>query len=132
MDINRFTEKAQEAIRSAQSTAVRYGNQQIDVEHLLKALLDQENGLAPSILTKAGIAVETLTRRIETELERLPKVSGPSGGPDQVFISGRLNQLLTNAEDEAKKLKDEYVSVEHILLAAMDDRGAAAKIFKEV
>src|SRR2546423_778596 len=132
MDINRFTEKAQEAIRSAQSTAVRYGNQQIDVEHLFKALLDQENGLAPSILNKAGINVESLTRRLETELERLPKVSGPSGGPDQVFISGRLNQLLTNAEDEAKKLKDEYVSVEHILLAAMDDRGAAAKIFKEV
>src|SRR3954447_16826831 len=84
MDINRFTEKAQEAIRSAQSKAVRYGHQQIDVEHLLAALFEQENGLAPSILNKAGVNVEALSRRLEAELDRLPKVSGPSGGPDQV------------------------------------------------
>src|SRR4051812_35893017 len=131
MDINRFTEKAQEAIRSAQSKAVRYGQQQIDVEHLLAALFEQENGLAPSILSKAGVNVEMLARRIEAELDRLPKVSGPSGGPDQVYISSRLNRLLTKAEDEAKSLKDEYVSVEHILLAAIDDSGPAAKLFKE-
>src|SRR5436190_540990 len=131
MDINRFTEKAQEAIRSAQSKAVRYGQQQVDVEHLLAALFEQENGLAPSILNKAGVNVETLTRRIETDLDRLPKVSGPSGGPDQVYISSRLNRLLTHAEDEAKTLKDEYVSVEHLLLPAIDDNGAAGKLFKE-
>src|SRR5271165_516736 len=109
MDINRFTEKLQEGIRSAQSKAARYGHQQIDVEHLLAALLDQEGGLAPSILAKAGIQVEPLTRRLETELDRLPKVSGASGGPDQVYVSGRLNRLLTAAEDEARKLKDEYI-----------------------
>jgi ATP-dependent Clp protease ATP-binding subunit ClpB len=131
MDINRFTEKAQEAVRSAQSTAVRYGQQQIDVEHLMAALLEQEGGLAPSILAKAGVNVESLGRRIEAELERLPKVSGPSGGPDQVFISSRLNRLLTAAEDEAKKLKDEYVSVEHLLLAALDADGAMGKLFKD-
>src|SRR4051795_8617670 len=131
MDINRFTEKAQEAIRSAQSKAVRYGHQQIDVEHLLAALLEQENGLAPSILAKAGINVETLSRRLEAELNRLPKVSGPSGGPDQVYISPRLNRLLTKAEDEAKTLKDEYVSVEHLLLAALDDNGSTGKLFKD-
>jgi ATP-dependent Clp protease ATP-binding subunit ClpB len=131
MDINRFTEKSQEAIRSAQSTAVRYGHQQIDVEHLLAALLEQENGLAPSILTKAGINVETLSRRLEAELNRLPKVSGPSGGPDQVYVSSRLNRLLTKAEDEAKTLKDEYVSIEHILLATIDDNGPAGKLLKE-
>src|SRR5436309_12724630 len=131
MDINRFTEKAQEAVRSAQSTAVRYGQQQIDVEHLMAALLGQEGGLAPSILAKAGVNVDSLGRRIEAELERLPKVSGPSGGPDQVFISSRLNRLLTAAEDEAKTLKDEYVSVEHLLLAAIDDNGSAGKLFKE-
>src|SRR5689334_9178485 len=106
MDINRFTEKAQEAIRSAQGKAVRYGHQQIDVEHVLAVLLEQENGLAPSILSKAGLNVDSLSRRLESELDRLPKVSGPSSGPDQVYISGRLNRLLTNAEDEAKKLKD--------------------------
>jgi ATP-dependent Clp protease ATP-binding subunit ClpB len=131
MDINRFTEKAQEAVRSAQSKAVRYGQQQIDVEHLMAALLEQEGGLAPSILAKAGVNVQSLGRRIEAELDRLPKVSGPSGGPDQVYVSSRLNRLLTAAEDEAKKLKDEYVSVEHLLLAALDADGAMGKLFKD-
>ena len=131
MDINRFTEKLQEAIRSAQSKAVRYGHQQIDVEHLLAALLEQEGGLAPSILAKAGVAVQNLQRRLEAELERMPKVSGPTGGPDQVFVTTRLNRLLTAAEDEAQKLKDEYISVEHVLLAALDDQGAAGRILKE-
>src|SRR5580704_11943004 len=120
MDINRFTEKLQEAVRSAQGKATRYGHQQIDVEHLLSALLEQEGGLASSILAKAGIQVEPLARRIEAELDRLPKVSGPSGGPDQVYIASRLNRLLTQAEDEAGKLRDEYISVEHVLLAAID------------
>src|SRR6185436_3163158 len=131
MDINRFTEKLQEAIRSAQSKAVRYGHQQIDVEHLLAALLEQEGGLAPSILAKAGLQLEPFARRLETELDRMPKVSGPSGGPDQVYLSGRLNKLFTNAEDEAKKLKDDYVSVEHVLLAAIDDNGITGRLLKE-
>src|SRR5579863_1375447 len=131
MDINRFTEKLQEAIRSAQSKATRYGNQQIDVEHLLTALLEQEGGLAPSILTKAGVQTDVLLRRLEAELDRLPKVTGPSGAPDQVYVTARLNKLITNAEDEAAKLKDEYISVEHILLAAIDDKGAAGKLLKE-
>src|SRR5262252_1267235 len=123
MDINRFTEKLQEAIRAAQSMAVRYGHQQIDVEHLLAALLQQENGLAPSILAKAGLNADALVRRLESELDRLPRVSGPSGGPDQIYVTSRLNRLLTSAEDEARQLKDEYISVEHILLALTDDSG---------
>ena len=131
MDVNRFTEKLQEATRAAQSKAVRYGNQQVDVEHLVAALLEQQNGLAPSILAKTGIPVEAFQQRIEAELARLPKVSGPSGAADQIYVTGRLNQLFTKAEDEAAKLKDEYISVEHILLALMDDRGAAGKIAKE-
>ncbi|HOL71297.1 MAG TPA: ATP-dependent chaperone ClpB [Bryobacteraceae bacterium] len=131
MDFNRFTEKAQDAVRAAQSIAVRYGNQQIDVEHLLAALLDQQDGLAPAILNKAGINLEGLRRRVMQEIERLPKVSGPTGGIDQVYITGRLNRLLTQAEDEARRLKDEYVSVEHLLLAMTDDGGATGRIFKE-
>src|SRR5690349_15813623 len=131
MDINRFTEKLQEAVRAAQSKAVRYGNQQIDVEHLLAALLEQEGGLAASVLTRAGVQPETVLRRIEAELDRLPKVSGPGGGPDQIYVTQRLNRLLTEAEDEARKLKDDYISVEHVLLAALDDRGAAGRIFKD-
>ena len=94
MDINRFTQKAQEALGSAQTKAVRYGHQQVDVEHLFASLLEQERGLAPSLLNKAGIDVDALKRRLEQELERQPKVSGPSGGPDQVYVTARLNRLL--------------------------------------
>src|SRR6185295_12516886 len=120
MDINRLTQKAQEALGSAHSKAVRYGNQQVDVEHLLAALLEQDGGLAGSILARAGVNVEALARRLDAELDRLPKVSGPAGAADQVYVTSRLNRLLTAAEDEARQLKDEYISVEHVLLAAID------------
>jgi ATP-dependent Clp protease ATP-binding subunit ClpB len=120
MDFNRFTEKLQEAVRAGQGKAVRYGNQQIDVPHLLAALLEQEGGLASSILTRAGVNVEALGKKLTSELERLPKVSGAAGGIDQIYVTPRLNKLLTSAEDEAAKLKDEYISVEHVLLAAVD------------
>ncbi|MGO9095369.1 MAG: ATP-dependent chaperone ClpB [Bryobacteraceae bacterium] len=131
MDFNRFTEKAQDAVREAQSTAIRYGNQQVDVEHVLASLLEPEDGLAPAILNKAGLNLEGLRRRVEQELERLPKVSTPSGPSDQVLISGRLNRLLVKAEEEARRLKDEYVSIEHLLLAMTEDGGATGRIFKE-
>src|SRR5450631_217646 len=120
MDFNRFTEKLQEAVRAGQGKAVRYGNQQIDVEHLLAALVEQEGGLASSILTRAGVNVEALGKKLTAELERLPKVSGSASGLDQIYVTPRLNKLLTAAEDEAAKLKDEYISVEHVLLAAID------------
>jgi ATP-dependent Clp protease ATP-binding subunit ClpB len=120
MDFNRFTEKLQEAVRGAQGIAARHGNQQVDVEHLLLALLEQDGGLAGSILSRAGVNVEALTGRIESEIDRLPKVSGSGSGPDQVYVTPRLNKVLLHAEDEAKKLKDEYISVEHVLLAALD------------
>ena len=126
MDINRLTEKSQEALHAAQSKAVRLSHQQVDVEHFLSALLEQEEGLAPAILAKAGVPVESLKARIDQDLGRMPKVSGPSGGPEQIYVTGRLNRLLTQSEDEAKRLKDEFVSVEHFLLAATDDR-----IFKD-
>jgi ATP-dependent Clp protease ATP-binding subunit ClpB len=132
MDLSLFTEKAQQALSAAQTKAVRYSHQQVDVEHLLAALLDQEGGLAPSILNKAEVNVDGLKRRVEQELERLPKVSGQMGAPDQVYLTGRLNRLLTQAEDEAKKLKDDYLSVEHLLLAMTDDGGAMRGLFKEL
>src|SRR5687768_5125057 len=131
VDINRFTQKAQEAISSAQTKAARYGHQQVDVEHLLATLLEQENGLATSILSKSGVNVDAFKRRVDQELERMPRVSGPGGAPDQVYITGRLNRLLAQAEEEAKKIKDEYISVEHLLLAMTDDGGMAGRIFKE-
>ncbi|HMG34450.1 MAG TPA: ATP-dependent chaperone ClpB [Blastocatellia bacterium] len=130
MDINRFTEKAQEAVKSAQTLATRYGNQQIEVEHLLLALLEQQGGLVPSILTRAGVNLDVLQPTIEREIDRLPKVTGPSGPVDQVYITGRLNKVFVAAEDEAKKLKDDYVSVEHLLLAIIDEGGASSRALK--
>jgi len=130
MDINRFTEKAQEAVRAAQTLATRYSNQQIEVEHLLLALLEQEGGLVPSILKRAGVNVEPLTAAIEAEINRMPKVTGPSGPVDQVYITARLNKAFVAAEDEAKRLKDDYVSVEHLLLAIIDEGGPASRALK--
>ncbi len=131
MDFNKFTEKLQEAVRAAQAKAVRYGNQQIDVEHLIAALLEQEGGLAPSILHKADVNVEALKARFEQEIQKFPKVSGSGGSPDQVYLTGRLQKLFTQASDEAKALKDEYVSIEHVLLAATVERGATGLLFNE-
>ncbi|HKB68924.1 MAG TPA: ATP-dependent chaperone ClpB [Pyrinomonadaceae bacterium] len=133
MDINRLTEKAQEALRAAQSEATRLGHQQLDVEHLLLALLDQEGGLARSVLDKTGVDADLVRQRLETELARLPKVSSASGAAGEVYITSRLNRLLVQAEDEAKQLKDDYVSVEHILLAIVDDRsGTAGRLLGEL
>src|SRR5712692_10463782 len=105
MDINRFTEKAQEALVAAQQRASALQHQQVDVEHLLVCLLEQDQGLAAAILRKAGVDVDGLRRRAQQELDRLPRVSGNAAGPDQVYVAGRLNRLLTQAESEAKKLK---------------------------
>ncbi|MGD0200170.1 MAG: ATP-dependent chaperone ClpB [Bryobacteraceae bacterium] len=132
MDINRFTEKAQDALHAAQSLATRHGNQQVDVEHLLAALLDQEDGLAGAILGKAGIQTAGLVQRLAQEIERLPKVSGPSVGPDQLYVTVRLSRLLAQAEEESRRLKDEYISVEHLLLAMTDDSSTSGRIFKDL
>jgi ATP-dependent Clp protease ATP-binding subunit ClpB len=131
MDFNRLTEKSQEAIRQAQSLAVQHGNQHVDVEHLLLAMLEQEGGLAPSILLRADVNLEPLHKRLLQEIDKFPKVSGASLRADQVYITQRLSQLLTKAEEQAKRLKDEYVSIEHLLLATAEDSGAAGKILKE-
>ena len=93
MDINRFTEKAQEALAAAQRLALRFQQQQVDVEHVVLALLDQEHGLAPAILAKAGVAVEALKLRVQRELEKLPRVTSTTGAADQVYVTGRLNRL---------------------------------------
>jgi ATP-dependent Clp protease ATP-binding subunit ClpB len=131
MDLNRFTEKAQQALAGSQKLAARMNHQQIDVEHVLLSLLDQEKGLAPAILTKAGVSLDALSIKTQRELEKLPRVSGPSGAPDQMYLTPRFNKLVANAEDEAKKLKDDFVSVEHLLLALTDDTGVAGKTLKE-
>src|SRR5262245_60106683 len=131
MDLNQFTEKARQALADSQKLAARLNHQQIDVEHVLLSLLDQEKGLAPAILNKAGVSVDALTIKLQRELEKLPRVSGPDGAPDRFYPSGRFTRLIDKAESEAKNLKDEFVSVEHLLLAAVDDTGPAGKSLKE-
>ncbi len=131
MNVDRFTEKAQQAVQAAQALALRRGQQQIDVEHLLVALLEQEPGLAVAILRKADIDVGNLKQRVERELEKIPRVTNVSGGEDRAFLSSRLTRLLNQAEEEAKRFKDDYVSVEHLLLPLTDDSGAAGRILKE-
>ena len=128
MDLNHFTEKAREALTGAQKLAARLNHQQIDSEHALLSLLDQEKGLAPAILQKAGVSVDAVTVKLQRELDKLPKVTGTNAEPR---LTQRLIKLIDAAESEAKKLNDEYVSVEHLLLAATDDTGVAGKTLKE-
>jgi len=131
MNINRFTERSQDALREAQSLATRATNQGCDVEHLLSALIEQREGIAAPLLQAAGAEPAALRSAVQAELGRLPKVTGPAARPDQLFITPRLSRLLTQAEDEATALKDEYVSVEHLVLAMVEDRGAVGRLLGE-
>ncbi|HYS15658.1 MAG TPA: ATP-dependent chaperone ClpB [Candidatus Binatia bacterium] len=131
MDLNRLTEKAQDVIRGAQALAQRRGHAQIDVEHLAVALLSQDGGVAPRIVEKAGGNPASLVQRIEQALDRLPRVSGPGAPAGQVYIAPRVNEIMTGAETEAQRMKDEYVSVEHLLLALADLKdGAVAEALR--
>ncbi len=132
MDINRLTQKSQEALHDAQVKAVRFGHIELDVEHLMLALLAQPEGLIPRLLKKMDAPLDTLTKRIEDELQRRPRISGPGAEPGKIYVTQRFNQLLVQAEDEAKRLKDEYVSVEHLFLAAIDETETTflSKLFK--
>jgi len=121
MDLNKFTQKSQQAIGEAQTVAVRMGQQQVDAEHLLYALLTQDQGLVPRILDKAGYNSQAYLAELERGLSRLPKVSGPGAQPGQVYVTPRLNEILVKGQDLARHLKDEYVSVEHLFLAFCDE-----------
>ncbi|MBM4018474.1 MAG: AAA family ATPase, partial [Planctomycetes bacterium] len=125
MDVNRLTQKCQEALHDAQNRAVRCGHQEVDVEHLLAALAAQPEGLLPRLLVKMDALPEALLAEVERDLERRPAVGGPGAEPGKVYLTRRLSELLVRAEDEARRLKDEYVSVEHLVLAMLDE-GAAA------
>jgi ATP-dependent Clp protease ATP-binding subunit ClpB len=120
MDLQRFTQKSQEALQAAQSDAVRRGNTEVDVEHVVAALLEQEGGLIPRLFSKMEVDAHAFLAAIEQELDRRPKVSGPGIEPGKVYLTQRLGKVFVKAEEEAKRLKDEYVSVEHLMLAALD------------
>jgi len=132
MDFNRMTQKVREAVSDAQNLATRMSHQEVDGEHLLAALLNQQDGLAPLLLQRMGINAEEIRTAVEQELARRPKVSGTGIEAGKVYITQRLNQLLLAAQDEAGRLKDEYVSVEHLLLAFIAEGNAtqAGRILK--
>jgi ATP-dependent Clp protease ATP-binding subunit ClpB len=130
MDLNRFTERVQEAFRSAQAKATEFSNSQIDVEHLAVVFLEQPEGLAPTVFLKAQVPLDQLHQKLDAELAKLPKVSAEGRPVDQVYITGRFQKLASQAEAEAKRMKDDYVSVEHFLLAFTEDSGATGKILK--
>jgi ATP-dependent Clp protease ATP-binding subunit ClpB len=134
MDPNRLTQKCQEAMADAQSRAVRLGHQEVDVEHVLAALADQPEGLLPRLLNKIDVPADALRAELDKELARRPQVSGPGAEPGKVYVTQRLNRLLVAAEDEARRLKDEYVSVEHLVLAMLDETpaGPAARVFQRL
>ena len=105
MDPNKLTQKCQEAIHAANSMAVRFGHQQIDAEHLLLALCQQDQGLVPRLFQKMDVQVNNLIGGIERELEKMPKVSGPGAEPGKVLVTQRFNQIVVRAEEEANGSK---------------------------
>src|SRR5437879_9037566 len=121
MDLNKFTERSQAALMEAQNVATRNQHQAVDVEHLMLALLEQEGGLVPRLFEKARVAPDLLKGKVEEELNRIPRVSGTDMTGQGTYVTQRMNKLLVKAQDEAKKLKDEYVSVEHLVLAMLDE-----------
>jgi ATP-dependent Clp protease ATP-binding subunit ClpB len=126
MDMNRLTQKSQEAVQQAQAIALRYGHTEVDGEHLLLALLEQPEGLVLRLLRQFDADVDALTAAVDGDLQRRPKVTGPGAAPGQVFVTQRLARLLEAAEREAKRLKDDYVSVEHLGLALAGESGTPA------
>ncbi len=133
MDMNRMTQKSQEAIQAAQALATRFGHVEVDGEHLLLALFEQPEGLVARLVQRLDIDPKTITETLRTEVQRLPAVSGPGVEPGKIYVTQRFNQLLMKAEAEAKRLKDDYVSVEHLLMACVDEGGktAAGKILQQ-
>jgi ATP-dependent Clp protease ATP-binding subunit ClpB len=132
MDLSKFTEKSQAALMEAQNIATRNQHQSVDVEHLMLSLLEQEAGLVPRLFEKAKVAPALLKNEVEKELGRIPRVSGDTTTGQGLYVTQRLNKLLVKAQDEAKRLKDEYVSVEHLALAMFDEPATTGigKIFK--
>ncbi|MGD8371790.1 MAG: ATP-dependent chaperone ClpB [Syntrophobacterales bacterium] len=133
MDPNKLTQKSQEALHDAQNKAVRFGHQEVDGEHLLLALLEQAEGLIPRLFNKMDVPVDALKEEVEAELQKLPSVSGPGTEAGKIYVTQRLNRILMKAEEEAKRLKDEYVSVEHLALALVEEGSgtAAGRIFQK-
>ncbi|UVT18382.1 MAG: ATP-dependent chaperone ClpB [Nitrospira sp.] len=123
MDMNRMTLKLQEALQAASAHATRRSHQGMDIEHLLLALMEQETGLTGPLLEQAGVSPAAVLKAAEATLNKLPQVQGSGSAPEQIYVTQRLSHVLTQAEQEMRGLHDEYVSVEHVLLAMVGEGG---------
>ncbi|MFA5688083.1 MAG: ATP-dependent chaperone ClpB [Kiritimatiellales bacterium] len=134
MDFNKMTQKVREAFQTAQSLAAEHGHQQVDGEHLLLALLRQEEGLAPQLFERMDISTPTALARLEQELQKIPAVSGPGTESGKIYVTQRLNELMVKAQKAMQQLGDEFISVEHLLLAFADEKTKtpAGKILDEL
>ncbi|HNO30393.1 MAG TPA: AAA family ATPase, partial [Anaerolineales bacterium] len=126
MRFDRFTERAQEAAQRAAEIIQRYGHNQIDTEHILLALIEQPGGVIPQILEKLNVSAAALTERLDATLRASPKANIFGGGAGQIFITPRVKRIIDLANEEANRLKDEYISTEHIFLAILTERNTPA------
>ena len=131
MNPEQLTQKSQEAISNAQSIAARFGQTEVDGEHLLLALLEQEGGLTPRLFEKMDVPLEPFRQRLDAELQKGPRVSGPGAEAGKIYITQRLTRLLALAADAAKGMQDDYVSVEHLLLALLEEGGGTGRAESE-
>jgi ATP-dependent Clp protease ATP-binding subunit ClpC len=133
MRFDRFTERAQDAAMRAYEVLQRYGHTQVDTEHLLLALIEQPEGVIPEILNQLGADLEAIGRRLDEELRRTPRTQIYGGGVGQVYITPRLKRVIDQSNEEASRLKDDYISTEHLFLAIANERNTpAARILAEV
>ncbi|MEG1875016.1 MAG: ATP-dependent chaperone ClpB [Angelakisella sp.] len=127
MNTQKFTQKSQEALQRAHGIAVAANSMQIEQEHLLAALLEQQNGLIPQLLLGMGVEPEAISRELATAMTRIPAVTGSGREPGKVYVSNDVDKALQQAEQEADRMKDEYVSVEHLMLGLVERPNAALK-----
>ena len=120
MNMNQFTQKSLSAIQGARDLAQEYGQQQIEQQHLLLALVSDQEGFIPQLLTAMGMTVPSFEAAIKAEVEKLPKVSGGSREADKIYVAQDVDKALKSAEQAAESMKDEYISVEHIFLGLLD------------
>ena len=126
MNIQKFTQKSIEAIQNAQTIAIENQNAQIEQEHLLLALLEQDNSLIKELLKKMGVS-ENFEESLRTEISKKPKIVGGTSSSDNIYVSRDVDLILNDAEKQANKMKDEYVSVEHIMLAIFEHQSSEIK-----
>ena len=131
MNVDKMTERVSEALNAAYTRALTEHNTETTPEHMLAAMLDQERGIAPDVLAKAGADMPALTRRIGEAIGRLPRLSGATADSAQVTLSPELARVMAAAENEAKALQDDYTSVEHVLLAMAQAPGALGRLLRD-